>query len=287
MLVGCRYALRLLPCFAFWAIFCVVCLAFCCCNAWPLLPHGGLCFPLFLFSDDVLCFWSIFWFIFAFFRVSVVVVLYPVVFLTMCYVYLSHFVIRSCSFLYLFAMVNCRYPLLFLPFFFFFFCFVLTQNYLFLPYPGTLSYTLYLLRAYAFFVVSQVNCPFFYKIGACRHGDRCSRQHHKPPFSQTILVQNLYQNPISAVMAAGGDPSQLPKDHVQDDVSIDLWFDALICNVVHWFMFDEYVGWLVVGWQLILFVILNTPAERSIGWVDIATIDWLTDCFGWLLRCLF
>jgi len=64
-----------------------------------------------------------------------------------------------------------------------------------------------------------VNCPFFYKIGACRHGDRCSRQHHKPPFSQTILVQNLYQNPVSAVMAAGGDPSQLPKDHVQDDVS--------------------------------------------------------------------
>lgn len=66
-----------------------------------------------------------------------------------------------------------------------------------------------------------MNCPFFYKIGACRHGDRCSRQHHKPPFSQTILVQNLYQNPISAVMAAGGDPSQLPKDHVQDDVSIN------------------------------------------------------------------
>lgn len=65
----------------------------------------------------------------------------------------------------------------------------------------------------------QVNCPFFYKIGACRHGDRCSRQHHKPPFSQTILVQNLYQNPVSAVMAAGGDPAQLPADHVQDDVS--------------------------------------------------------------------
>lgn len=66
----------------------------------------------------------------------------------------------------------------------------------------------------------QVNCPFFYKIGACRHGDRCSRQHHKPPFSQTILVQNLYQNPVSAIMAAGGDPSQLPKDHVQDDVRL-------------------------------------------------------------------
>lgn len=74
----------------------------------------------------------------------------------------------------------------------------------------------------------QVNCPFFYKIGACRHGDRCSRQHHKPPFSQTILVQNLYQNPVSAVMAAGGDPAHLPKDHVQDDVSVEPIATALI-----------------------------------------------------------
>lgn len=41
----------------------------------------------------------------------------------------------------------------------------------------------------------KVNCPFYYKIGACRHGDRCSRIHHKPAFSQTLLVKHLYQNP--------------------------------------------------------------------------------------------
>jgi len=33
------------------------------------------------------------------------------------------------------------------------------------------------------------------KIGACRHGDRCSRKHIKPPFSQTILLPNVYHNP--------------------------------------------------------------------------------------------
>jgi hypothetical protein len=43
----------------------------------------------------------------------------------------------------------------------------------------------------------KVNCPFYFKIGACRHGDRCSRQHHKPPFSQTMIVQHMYQNPAS------------------------------------------------------------------------------------------
>lgn len=41
----------------------------------------------------------------------------------------------------------------------------------------------------------QVNCSFYYKIGACRHGDRCSRKHVKPSYSQTVLLPNLYQNP--------------------------------------------------------------------------------------------
>lgn len=36
---------------------------------------------------------------------------------------------------------------------------------------------------------------FYYKIGACRHGDKCSRNHVKPGYSQTIICRNLYQNP--------------------------------------------------------------------------------------------
>ncbi|OCF34198.1 splicing factor U2AF 35 kDa subunit [Kwoniella heveanensis CBS 569] len=41
----------------------------------------------------------------------------------------------------------------------------------------------------------RVNCSFYLKIGACRHGDRCSRKHIKPQFSQTILLPNVYNNP--------------------------------------------------------------------------------------------
>ena len=41
----------------------------------------------------------------------------------------------------------------------------------------------------------KVNCSFYYKIGACRHGDGCSRRHIKPTFSPTIVIPNLYQNP--------------------------------------------------------------------------------------------
>lgn len=49
--------------------------------------------------------------------------------------------------------------------------------------------------AWLTFELSRVNCSFYYKIGACRHGDRCSRKHVKPSYSQTILLPNLYQNP--------------------------------------------------------------------------------------------
>ncbi|KAJ7251491.1 splicing factor U2AF subunit [Mycena haematopus] len=42
----------------------------------------------------------------------------------------------------------------------------------------------------------RVNCSFYYKIGACRHGDRCSRKHIKPPFSQTILLPNLTEKEL-------------------------------------------------------------------------------------------
>lgn len=42
----------------------------------------------------------------------------------------------------------------------------------------------------------QVNCPFYFKIGACRHSDRCSRIHHRPAFSQTILITHIYRHPV-------------------------------------------------------------------------------------------
>uniref|UniRef100_A0A7C9CNA8 Uncharacterized protein n=1 Tax=Opuntia streptacantha TaxID=393608 RepID=A0A7C9CNA8_OPUST len=50
----------------------------------------------------------------------------------------------------------------------------------------------------------RVNCPFYFKIGACRHGDRCSRLHTKPSISPTLLLSNMYQRPD--MMTPGVDP---------------------------------------------------------------------------------
>eukprot|EP01018_Ginkgo_biloba_P032198 Gb_22036 [translate_table: standard] len=50
----------------------------------------------------------------------------------------------------------------------------------------------------------RVNCPFYFKIGACRHGDRCSRLHNRPTISPTLLLSNMYQRPD--MVTPGLDP---------------------------------------------------------------------------------
>ncbi|GIL67981.1 hypothetical protein Vafri_21235 [Volvox africanus] len=67
----------------------------------------------------------------------------------------------------------------------------------------------------------RVNCPFYFKIGACRHGDRCSRLHNRPTISPTILMANMYQNPLlNAPLGPDGLPIRVdPKaaqEHFED-----------------------------------------------------------------------
>ncbi|KAF5747834.1 splicing factor U2af small subunit B-like [Tripterygium wilfordii] len=66
----------------------------------------------------------------------------------------------------------------------------------------------------------RVNCPFYFKIGACRHGDRCTRLHTKPTISPTLLLSNMYQRPD--MLASGTidpqsnlDPREM-QDHFED-----------------------------------------------------------------------
>uniref|UniRef100_A0A6G1SDH7 Splicing factor U2af subunit n=1 Tax=Aceria tosichella TaxID=561515 RepID=A0A6G1SDH7_9ACAR len=72
----------------------------------------------------------------------------------------------------------------------------------------------------------KVNCSFYFKIGACRHGDRCSRVHNKPSFSQTILLQNLYENPRNSTKSDGGfitdEEDQRHFDEFFEDIYVEL-----------------------------------------------------------------
>ncbi|CAO2625935.1 Splicing factor U2AF 26 kDa subunit, partial [Lemmus lemmus] len=64
--------------------------------------------------------------------------------------------------------------------------------------------------------VFGVNCSFYFKIGACRHGDRCSRLHNKPTFSQTIVLLNLYRNPQNTAQTADGSHCHVSDVEVQE-----------------------------------------------------------------------
>lgn len=68
-----------------------------------------------------------------------------------------------------------------------------------------------------------MNCPFYYKIGACRHGDRCSRMHNKPLFSQTVLIHHIYQNPLAKVIAENGNPNLM--DHQKNREEFEDFFE--------------------------------------------------------------
>ena len=62
-----------------------------------------------------------------------------------------------------------------------------------------------------------MNCPFYFKIGACRHGDQCSRTHNRPVISQTLLLKNMYQNlPASIALAEGQTVEDAQIDEAQD-----------------------------------------------------------------------
>ena len=75
----------------------------------------------------------------------------------------------------------------------------------------------------------KVNCPFYFKIGACRHGDRCTRLHNKPLCSQTILMSHMYENPAVAIAAMEG--KEVPEKAVRgvvrhyEDFYEEVWLE--------------------------------------------------------------
>ncbi|KAL3898073.1 MAG: hypothetical protein SGCHY_002985 [Lobulomycetales sp.] len=88
----------------------------------------------------------------------------------------------------------------------------------------------------------KVNCSFYYKIGACRHGDRCrypspalmpaSRKHMKPTFSQTIKICSVYRNPMHSTMAHQYSPDQL-QEH------FDLFFEDMFLEIAKFGEIEE------------------------------------------------
>merc|ERR1712121_194867 len=78
----------------------------------------------------------------------------------------------------------------------------------------------------------KVNCSFYFKIGACRHGDKCSRLHNKPTFSQTLLLQNMFQNPQNKAQGPDGiTPAAGTGANIMNDVEAQEHYDTFFEDV--------------------------------------------------------
>ncbi|XP_010927308.1 splicing factor U2af small subunit B [Elaeis guineensis] len=62
----------------------------------------------------------------------------------------------------------------------------------------------------------RVNCPFYFKIGACRHGDRCSRLHNRPTISPTLLLSNMYHRPDMITPGVDAQGQQIDPRKIQE-----------------------------------------------------------------------
>ena len=71
----------------------------------------------------------------------------------------------------------------------------------------------------------KVNCSFYYKIGACRHGDECSRKHIKPQYSPTILIPNVWLNPTTSFRDRSTSLSSTTSTSSLSPSQIDQMFD--------------------------------------------------------------
>jgi len=72
----------------------------------------------------------------------------------------------------------------------------------------------------------KTNCPFYSKIGACRHGDHCSRLHNKPLRSQTILMPHMYHPAVyEGIRIPEKDIKEAvsPFEEFYEDVWLELW----------------------------------------------------------------
>lgn len=82
----------------------------------------------------------------------------------------------------------------------------------------------------------KVNCSFYYKIGACRHGDSCTRKHVKPAYSCTLLLPNIYQGPEELETSfgfgddsTGAEESSLTKEQLQKH--FDLFYEQFFVEL--------------------------------------------------------
>eukprot|EP00931_Biecheleriopsis_adriatica_P087997 TRINITY_DN62399_c0_g1_i1.p1 TRINITY_DN62399_c0_g1~~TRINITY_DN62399_c0_g1_i1.p1 ORF type:complete len:267 (+),score=67.12 TRINITY_DN62399_c0_g1_i1:51-851(+) len=83
-------------------------------------------------------------------------------------------------------------------------------------------------------------CPFWLKIGSCRNGDRCNRQHEKPASSQTILIPHMYPC-IPEAMAVSNDDDWDDETYARQQEHLELFYEEVFLELAKYGEIEDMV----------------------------------------------
>jgi splicing factor U2AF subunit len=101
----------------------------------------------------------------------------------------------------------------------------------------------------------EITCPFYYKVGACRHMQRCQRLHVMPLFSTTVLIHGMWKNPRA--------PKSITQEEEEESIEKNISQQQLDVEFKEFFdeIFEEFAKF---GEIEDIAVVENTP-EHHLG----------------------
>lgn len=85
-----------------------------------------------------------------------------------------------------------------------------------------------------------VNCSFFFKVGACRNGDRCGKKHNHPSSSQTLLLTGMYPGTAEGIDIANEMPwTEEAYDRAQSHV--EAFYEEVVLVLAEYGEIEEVV----------------------------------------------
>jgi splicing factor U2AF 35 kDa subunit len=110
---------------------------------------------------------------------------------------------------------------------------------------------------------SSSRCSFFQKVGACRHGDACTRTHFRPSSSTIVLLKNFYKVPAVAAKISEGTVDFTDDEYLQAQSHLESFYREFFLDVLNVTDFTEIKFIDNLNEHLIGSVFVKFPSEKN------------------------